>query len=72
MEAILNVTFSLSLITDGCISSTGHFSDMSLSSQETEYSDDAFGICYSSPLYKCFLCCWKDLKNFTGEAEQTN
>lgn len=28
---------------------------MNLSSQKTEYSDDAFGICCSSTLYKCFL-----------------
>lgn len=55
MEAILNLTFSLSLITDGYIRSTGHFSDVNLSSQKTEYSGDAFGICCSSTLYKCFL-----------------
>lgn len=60
MEAILNWACSLSLITDGCIRGTGHFSNMDLSSQKMEYSDDAPGMCCSSTFYKC----WKDLKNF--------
>lgn len=63
MEAILNVTFSLSLITDGCIRSTGHFSKMNLSSQKTEYRDDALEFAIQAHFINAFWC-WKDLKNF--------